>query len=152
MLQRRHVVTELLKDRNNAVVVTGLGSPTYDVAAVSPSERNFYLWGAMGGAAMMGFGLALAKPDLHVIVVTGDGESLMGMVSSQSRLIAPGMCPPRAANNLLPAYSSALRASQIMHSGSFSESRTVLFSAITSWFKLTLVLTGVGKFGSDCTG
>lgn len=79
MLQRRHVVTELLKNRENAVVVTGLGSPTYDVAAVSASERNYYLWGAMGGAAMMGFGLALAKPDLHVIVITGDGESLMGM-------------------------------------------------------------------------
>ena len=79
MLQRRHVVNELLKDRKDAVVVTGLGSPTYDVAAVSPSERNYYLWGAMGGAAMMGFGLALARPDLHVIVVTGDGEALMGM-------------------------------------------------------------------------
>lgn len=79
MLERRHVVSELLRDREDAVVVTGLGSPTYDVAAVSPSERNYYLWGAMGGAAMMGFGLALAKPDLHVIVVTGDGEALMGM-------------------------------------------------------------------------
>ncbi len=79
MLQRRHVVNELLKDRGNAVVVSGLGSPTYDVAAVSPSERTYYLWGAMGGATMMGFGLVLAKPDLHVIVVTGDGEDLMGM-------------------------------------------------------------------------
>jgi len=79
MLERRHVVNELLQDRGNAVVVSGLGSPTYDVAAVSPSDRNYYLWGAMGGAAMMGLGLALAQPDLHVIVVTGDGEALMGM-------------------------------------------------------------------------
>jgi thiamine pyrophosphate-dependent acetolactate synthase large subunit-like protein len=79
MLDRRYVVSELLKDRRDAAVVTGLGSPTYDVAAVSPSERNYYLWGAMGGAAMMGLGIALAKPDLHVIVVTGDGEALMGM-------------------------------------------------------------------------
>ena len=79
MLKRRHVVNELLRDRDDAVVVCGLGSPTYDVAAVSPSTRNYYLWGAMGGAAMMGLGLALAQPRLHVIVVTGDGESLMGM-------------------------------------------------------------------------
>lgn len=79
MLKRRHVVNELLKGRENAVVVSGLGSPTYDVAAVSPSDRNYYLWGAMGGAAMMGLGLALAQPDQHVIVVTGDGEALMGM-------------------------------------------------------------------------
>jgi len=79
MLDRRHVVGELLKDRGNAVVVTGLGSPTYDVAAVSPSARNYYLWGAMGGAVMMGLGVALARPEIHVIVVTGDGEALMGM-------------------------------------------------------------------------
>ena len=79
MLKRRHVVNELLRDRDDAVVVCGLGSPTYDVAAVSPSTRNYYLWGAMGGAAMMGLGLALAQPRLHVIVVTGDGEALMGM-------------------------------------------------------------------------
>ena len=79
MLDRRAVVNKLLKNRENAVVVSGLGSSTYDVAAVSPSDRNYYLWGAMGGAAMMGFGLALAKPDLHIIVVTGDGEALMGM-------------------------------------------------------------------------
>jgi thiamine pyrophosphate-dependent acetolactate synthase large subunit-like protein len=81
MLKRRHVVNELLKDRGDAVVVCGLGSPTYDVAAVSPSARNYYLWGAMGGAAMMGLGLALAQPGLRVIVVTGDGEAMMGMGS-----------------------------------------------------------------------
>jgi len=79
MLKRRHVVQELLKNRGDAAVVCGLGSPTYDVAAVSPSARNFYLWGAMGGAAMMGLGLALARPELRVVVVTGDGEALMGM-------------------------------------------------------------------------
>jgi len=79
MLKRRHVVNELLKDRGDAAVVCGLGSPTYDVAAVSPCARNYYLWGAMGGAAMMGLGLALARPELRVIVVTGDGEAMMGM-------------------------------------------------------------------------
>jgi thiamine pyrophosphate-dependent acetolactate synthase large subunit-like protein len=62
MLDRRHVAGQLLADRGDAVVVSGLGSPTYDVAAVSPSERNFYLWGAMGGAVMTGLGVALAQP------------------------------------------------------------------------------------------
>ena len=81
MLDRRHVVGQLLADRGDAVVVSGLGSPTYDVAAVSPSQRNFYLWGAMGGAVMTGLGVALAQPGLHVIVVTGDGELLMGLGS-----------------------------------------------------------------------
>jgi thiamine pyrophosphate-dependent acetolactate synthase large subunit-like protein len=78
-LDRRAVVARLLADRGDVLVVTGLGAPTYDVAAAGDHERNFYLWGAMGGAAMMGLGLALAQPNLPVVVVTGDGEMLMGM-------------------------------------------------------------------------
>jgi thiamine pyrophosphate-dependent acetolactate synthase large subunit-like protein len=78
-LDRRVVVTRLLANRADALVVTGLGAATYDVAAAGDHERNFYLWGAMGGAAMMGLGLALAQPDLPVVVVTGDGEMLMGL-------------------------------------------------------------------------
>ncbi len=78
-LDRRDVVAKLLRDRRDLLVVTGLGSPTYDVAAAGDHDRNFYLWGAMGGAAMMGLGLALAQPDVPVAVITGDGEALMGM-------------------------------------------------------------------------
>lgn len=78
-LDRRAAVARLLEGRTDLVVVTGLGSPTYDVAAAGDSDRNFYLWGAMGGAAMLGLGLALARPDLPVAVITGDGEALMGM-------------------------------------------------------------------------
>lgn len=78
-LDRRVVVSRLVADRKHLVVVTGLGSPTYDVAAAGDSDRNFYLWGAMGGAATVGLGLALARPDTPVLVVTGDGEMLMGM-------------------------------------------------------------------------
>jgi thiamine pyrophosphate-dependent acetolactate synthase large subunit-like protein len=78
-LDRREAVARLLARRGEAVVVTGLGSPTYDVAAAGDAERNFYLWGAMGGAAMLGLGLALARPETPVIVVTGDGEMLMGL-------------------------------------------------------------------------
>ncbi|MGH6917109.1 MAG: thiamine pyrophosphate-dependent enzyme, partial [Geminicoccaceae bacterium] len=39
----------------------------------------FPLWGAMGGAAMLGLGLALARPERRVLVITGDGELLMGL-------------------------------------------------------------------------
>lgn len=79
MLDRRDAVARLLRDRRDLLVVTGLGSPTYDVAAAGDHDRNFYLWGAMGGAAMMGLGIALAQPDVPVAVITGDGEALMGM-------------------------------------------------------------------------
>lgn len=80
-LDRRAVVARLLADRGEAVVVTGLGSPTYDVAACGDHDRNVYLWGAMGGCAVMALGIALARPDTPVIAVTGDGEMLMGLGS-----------------------------------------------------------------------
>jgi thiamine pyrophosphate-dependent acetolactate synthase large subunit-like protein len=78
-LDRRAAVARLLQGRRELLVVAGLGSPTYDVAAAGDHPRNFYLWGAMGGAAMVGLGLALAQPRLPVLVVTGDGELLMGI-------------------------------------------------------------------------
>src|SRR5579862_6710321 len=81
MLERRKLVKDLLADRGDLMVVCGLGSPTYDVAAAGDHPLNLYLWGAMGGAAMIGLGLALAKPDRRVAVLTGDGEALMGLGS-----------------------------------------------------------------------
>lgn len=80
-LNRRVLVKDILENRKDMAVITGLGSPTYDVAAVEDHERNFYLWGAMGGAVSLGLGLALARNDLDVLVVTGDGELLMGLGS-----------------------------------------------------------------------
>ncbi len=79
MLERRKLVKDLLADRGELLVVCGLGSPTYDVAAAGDHPLNFYLWAAMGGAATIGLGLALAKPDRRVAVITGDGETLMGL-------------------------------------------------------------------------
>jgi thiamine pyrophosphate-dependent acetolactate synthase large subunit-like protein len=81
LLDRRAVVATLLKDRKDMVAVGGLGASTNDMAAVGDHDRNFYLWGGMGGAVMMGLGLALAQPDVPVVVITGDGEMLMGMGS-----------------------------------------------------------------------
>ena len=78
-LDRRAVVSSLLTDRGDLLVVTGLGSSAYDAMAAGDHPKNFYLWGAMGGAAMVGLGLALAKPELPVAVLTGDGEQLMGL-------------------------------------------------------------------------
>jgi len=81
MLDRREFVQKVLADRKNLLVVSGLGSPTYDLAACGDHPLNFYLWGAMGSAAMIGLGLALAQPARRVLVLTGDGEALMGLGS-----------------------------------------------------------------------
>ncbi|MBI1397172.1 MAG: aldehyde dehydrogenase [Betaproteobacteria bacterium] len=81
LLKRRSVVARVLRDRGDTLVVTGLGNSSYDVAGTSDSAHNFYLWGAMGGAAVFGLGLARAQPGRRVLVITGDGEMLMGLGS-----------------------------------------------------------------------
>ncbi len=81
LLERRSVVAALLGGRKDAIVVGGLGASTYDIAAAGDHDRNFYLWGGMGGAVMIALGIALAQPKLPVVVITGDGEMLMGMGS-----------------------------------------------------------------------
>jgi thiamine pyrophosphate-dependent acetolactate synthase large subunit-like protein len=80
-LQRRAVVRALLEDRGGLLVIGGLGAPAWDITAAGDTPANLPLWGAMGGAAMMGLGLALAQPTRPVLVVTGDGEMLMGIGS-----------------------------------------------------------------------
>jgi thiamine pyrophosphate-dependent acetolactate synthase large subunit-like protein len=78
-LHRREVAASLLADRGGLLVVSGLGSPTWDCAAAGDHPLTFSLWGGMGQAAMTGLGLALAQPGRRVMVITGDGEALMGL-------------------------------------------------------------------------
>jgi len=89
-LRRRAVVEALLMDRGGLLVVAGLGAPAWDVAAMGDSDLDFPLWGAMGGAVMIGLGLALAQPERRVLVITGDGEMLMGIGS----LATVAVCAP----------------------------------------------------------
>ena len=78
-LHRRKVVAKLLEKRGDLLVVAGLGSTAWDITAAGDSPLSFPTWGAMGQAAMLGLGLALAQPKRRVLVVTGDGEMLMGL-------------------------------------------------------------------------
>ena len=80
-LRRRKVVKALLKQRGDLLIVAGLGAPAWDVTAAGDGPLNFPLWGAMGGAVPVGLGLALAQPARRVLVITGDGEMLMGLGS-----------------------------------------------------------------------
>jgi thiamine pyrophosphate-dependent acetolactate synthase large subunit-like protein len=80
-LRRREVAARLLEDPGDLLVIAGLGSTAWDVTAAGDRPLNFPLWGAMGGAAMIGLGLALARPERRVLVITGDGELLMGLGS-----------------------------------------------------------------------
>jgi thiamine pyrophosphate-dependent acetolactate synthase large subunit-like protein len=80
-LHRRDVVKALLAERGDLLVVAGLGSSAWDCTAAGDHPLNFPMWGAMGCAAMTGLGLALAQPARRVLVLTGDGEMLMGLGS-----------------------------------------------------------------------
>ena len=80
-LDRRRVVAMLLEGRGDLLVVPGLGSATWDCAALGDNPLHFSLWGAMGNASMIGLGLALAQPARRVLVLTGDGDMLMGLGS-----------------------------------------------------------------------
>ncbi len=81
-LHRRNLVSGILAERDdNLLVVAGLGSSCWDVTNAGDRPENFYVWGAMGGATMIGFGVAKAQPDKRVLVITGDGDMLMGMGS-----------------------------------------------------------------------
>lgn len=90
-LHRRDVVNALLVDRGDLLVVAGLGSAAWDCTAAGDSPLTFPMWGAMGVAAMTGLGLALAQPARRVLVITGDGEMLMGLGS----LATIGVARPR---------------------------------------------------------
>jgi len=81
VLDRRNVVTQLLADRGELLVVAGLGASAWDITAAGDDALNFPLWGGMGSAAMIGLGLAMAQPERRVLVITGDGEMLMGLGS-----------------------------------------------------------------------
>ena len=83
-LRRRDVVKRLTLAKADLLVIAGLGSTAWDITAAGDRDLNFPLWGAMGGAIPMGLGLALAQPQRRVLVITGDGETLMGLGSFAS--------------------------------------------------------------------
>jgi thiamine pyrophosphate-dependent acetolactate synthase large subunit-like protein len=80
-IQRRPFVAALMKQRNGALVVPGLGSPTWDLSAAGDSAEYLYSWGGMGLAVPTALGLALAQPQRRVLCLTGDGEMMMGVGS-----------------------------------------------------------------------
>jgi phosphonopyruvate decarboxylase len=80
LLDRREALPALLGRHEDFLIVAGLSGSARDVAAVTRNGLHAYiLVGAMGAASMVGLGLALARPERRVLVVTGDGELLMNV-------------------------------------------------------------------------
>ena len=93
-LDRRELCGAALRDRGGTLVVAGLGASSWDITAVGDCPENLPLRGGMGGAAMLGLGLALAQPGRKVLVITGDGEMLMGVGSLATTAV---QAPPNLA-------------------------------------------------------
>jgi phosphonopyruvate decarboxylase len=87
-LEATRIVVEVAAD---AAIVASLGHPAYDLFAAGDRPRNFYTWGSMGLASSIGLGIALAKPDVRVVVIDGDGSLLMNLGS----LATIGLVRPR---------------------------------------------------------
>ena len=82
VLDRREAVPALIGRHEDFLIVAGLAGTSKDVAALTrDGAHTFTMAGAMGGATMIGLGLALARRDKRVLVVTGDGELLMNLGS-----------------------------------------------------------------------
>jgi len=64
-------------------IIGGVGNSTFDLVPFD-RPRNFYMWNSMGMASSIALGLALARPDLRVIVLDGDGSILMNLGSLAS--------------------------------------------------------------------
>jgi thiamine pyrophosphate-dependent acetolactate synthase large subunit-like protein len=80
-IARRPFMAELLARRGKALIVSGLGSPTWDCFAAGDSDEYLYSWGGMGLAVPTALGVALSQPGRRVVCVSGDGEVLMGIGS-----------------------------------------------------------------------
>jgi len=144
-LDRREAMRVLLDRRGDMLLVTGLGSTTWDAAAVGDDARNFYLWGAMGAAAMVGLGLAIAQPEAACWWVTGDGGDADGArragdnrraMSAEFGARGVRQCPPYAETGMQPSHtdygvSLCGVARQLRHREAFTTSPTRRRSTIS---------------------
>src|ERR1051326_4983651 len=89
-LRATEIVVELAHDQP---IIGSVGNSTFDLVPFD-RPRNFYMWNSMGMASSIGLGLALARPDLRVIVLDGAGSILMNLVSRATEV-------PSGARNLV---------------------------------------------------
>lgn len=80
-MTRREATQIVVDEARDAAIIASLGHPTYDLFAAGDRPRNFYTWGSMGLASSIGLGLAMARADLAVYVLDGDGSLLMNLGS-----------------------------------------------------------------------
>ena len=81
MINRLQATRYLVQQLTNEPIIASLGNPKFDLFTAQDRPQNFYMWNSMGMASSMGLGLAIARPDVKVIVLDGDGALLMNLNS-----------------------------------------------------------------------
>ena len=81
MINRLQATRYLVQQLTNEPIIASLGNPKFDLFTAQDRPQNFYMWNSMGMASSMGLGLAIARPDLKVIILDGDGALLMNLNS-----------------------------------------------------------------------
>ncbi len=76
----RATATRLLVERlGGEAVVSNLGQATVDLQRLGNRDLDCYTFGAMGQCSSIALGIALARPDVRVICLDGDGSLLMNL-------------------------------------------------------------------------
>ena len=78
-MRRLDALTAVYEQLEPCVVVTIMGAVAAELQSIGHKPNFFYLQHAMGLASSMGLGIALARPDLTVVVFDGDGSILMNL-------------------------------------------------------------------------
>ena len=89
MISRRQGTEAAVELAGRSPIIGSVGNTTFDLfAAAGDRPENFYLWNSMGMASSVGLGLALARPDLRVVILDGDGALLMNLGSLCTAMMA----------------------------------------------------------------
>ena len=80
MMQRLEATRIAVELAGDSPIIGGVGNSTFDLVPFE-HPRTFYMWNSMGMASSIGLGVALARPDLRVVILDGDGSLLMNMGS-----------------------------------------------------------------------
>lgn len=78
-LRRLEALEALYAKLDDRIVVTIMGAVAAELQSIGHKPNFFYLQHAMGLASSLGLGIALARPELEVVVFDGDGSVLMNL-------------------------------------------------------------------------
>jgi len=78
-MRRLEALQAIYPELERAVVVTIMGAVAAELQSIGHRPNFFYLQHAMGLASSVGLGIALARPELRVVVLDGDGSLLMNL-------------------------------------------------------------------------